>query len=272
MPVSSLGLLFTKNPHVIDGTKPLKAIDDMRKQITFAQYPSGISTFFHDKNSMVVAPVEYLLENAERTVATYTEKATWGALWTDVLTSTHAIVDYTTNTGENEIGRIHIHEIAAALKQERKVLDAKSNKTIVNRPATFVSIPKVLGTAMQQLGSPLMGQGGIFGGKHNIIKIDTDKIPPSAVRQTDREQLLRAMLDNAPQVYIKVPIQGGLDATVGVGVDLQIIPPVGARPMASFNVSELSGPALVCTCTHEIHNDNLLSSTTMRCLKGGFNI
>lgn len=276
IPVSSLGLLFTKNPHVIDGAKPLKAIDDMRKQITFGAYPSGISTFFHDKRGMVVAPVEYLLEQAEKTVATYIEKANWGAMWTDTLTATHAIVDYTTNTDQNEQGRIHIHEIAAALKQERKVLNAKTNKTIVNQPATFVSIPKVLGTAMQQLGgsSPMIGQAGAaqFGGKHNNIKVDTDKIPLSAVRQTDREQLLRAMLDNAPQIYVKVPIQGGLDATVGAGVFLDIIPPQGARPAASYNVSELTGPALVCECTHEIHNDNLLSSTTMRCLKGGFNI
>lgn len=271
--VDSMGLLFQQNSHVINAAKPFKAIDDIRKLITFAQYPTGSTVYFRDKNQVNIGPLEHLFAQLNPNV-TYQQKATWGADFRDIQNSMFAIVDLTTNLGDGKSARTNVHNVSAALKQEFKVFDAYSNKQIIDQLASLIPNGIVAGVPFGQLASNIMNQAGssMHGGKHNYVKIDTQKIPAASVRRTDKEQLYKAQIADAPQIYIKVPIQGGMATTVGKGVNLEIMAPIGDMDTSSEDLSMLSGPALVADLTHEVHNDNTLSSTTMRCVKGGFNV
>jgi len=270
--VDSMGLLFNKNSHVINSVKPFKAIDDLRRQLTFAKYPTGSTVYYRDKDGVKFAPAEYLFDSLSA-VEQYIQKTTWGASWRDIADSKNAIVDYTTNIQNNSAGRTKVANISAMMKQEYKVINVLSNKLIFNNLASLIPNPIVAGMPFGQLAGQIMNQinASVHGGSHNYLKIDTQKIPETSVRRTEKENLFKAMLADAPQIFVKVPIQGGLKATVGKGVNIQIMPPIGERETSSEDTSMLSGDALVADLTHDVMNNSGLSSTVMRLVKGGFN-
>lgn len=271
VPVSSLGLLFTNNAYVVDKLKPFTAIDEIRKIITFGSYPSGVTCYYRNNSGCVLAPAEYMFRQASSGGQTFSQSATKGFNWQDIGTETNTIVDYTTSIpGEEQQGnRLGISETLATLKQEYRVLDKKSNKLIYDIPPSPVPIPTTDG----QYNQPAQQQAYAGnGGQQQFLTVDTDKIAPPFIRRTDIEALFRAIVAATPSVYAKFPINNGLLVTVGGGVNLNILSPQGfEQSQGSYADSELTGPYLVADLTHEIHNDNNLSFTTVRAMRGGWN-
>jgi hypothetical protein len=271
IPVASNGLLFPVNPYVVDKLKPFKAIDEFRKILTFAQYQSGVTCYYRNNSGCVLAPAEYMFQQASGGGPSFYQSVTPGFAWENMILNTNQIIDYTTSIpGEEQQGnRLSISETLMALKQEYRVLDKKSNKLIYDIPPSPVPIPTTDGQYNQQ--AQQIAYGG-NGGQQQFLVVDTDKIPAQFVRRTDIEALFRAIVSCTPSVYAKFPIQGGLSVTVGAGINLNILSPAGLDESGgNYEDSELTGPYLVADLTHEIHNDNNLSSTTCRCMRGGWN-
>lgn len=238
--MESAGLLFQKNSHVISSSKPFKAIDDIRRQLVFPGVSTGSSVYFRDRDGVKLAPVEYLF-NTMSPQYYFEQKNTWGTSWTNIFDSYQAIIGATT-TVDGKGSRSSIIEMAAAASQEFKVMDVFSNKRIFNQLAET-----------------------LHGGRHNFLMVDSQKIPKENTRRTDRENLLRARVTN--NLYMKVPIQGGLMCTVGQGVYARLLPALSDSQ--SFYESPAGGLMLVADIMHEFRNDDsqLSGTSTIRAVK-----
>lgn len=249
--IPSAGLLFQKNSHVISSSKPFKAIDDLRRMLVYPGVSTGSSVYFRDKDNVKLAPVEYLFNTMSPT-QTFVQRATWGTSWTDIWNSHNAIISAET-TIEGQGSRASYLEMSAAAAQEYKVIDVFSNKVVFN---TLAQSAGILGAIA----------GGSHGGKHNYLTIDSQKIPKENTRRTDKENLLRAKITN--QLVLKVPIQGGLNCTVGKGIYAQLLPPMGELEDTYYQPKN-GGLMLVADLMHEFNNNDkqIAGTTTMRTVR-----
>lgn len=251
IPVPSSGLLF-KNPNVVSGTKPFKAIDDLRRIISFAGFQTGLTSYFRDRNLVNLIPVEYMFRNMS-VQQEFVQKTTWGSDYRDVFHWENAIISATTTIGDKG-SYASMLEMSAAQAQEYKVMDVFSNKKIFEVAAS--ALKSVLGG---------VGAGG-HGGRQNYLTIDSQKIPKENVRRTDKETLLRAKITS--NLVIKVPIQTGLNCTVGKGIFCRLLAPIGDKDPSNIQPTN-AGQSLVADIMHEFHFDDSLmpGTSTIRSVK-----
>lgn len=264
---SSMGPISLQS-YIVSAKNPFTAINDIRKRLVYAG-KSGLTMYFRDRDGHVLAPLETLFENLS-SQGTFIQKATWGADWFDIVRTQNAIIAAIAEVDFNKSGRAGAQDIASAAKQEKRVFDIKRKEEVVQQLARSIAPGKVSGTvnSLTNIMSGLM-QGG-HGGKPNYMLMDSAHLSKETDPQVkaESEQLYNALIKNGPVITVKVPIQSGIECTVGQGVFLDLLPPVGD---VNFGRNSAKGMYLVKDLMHECYFDDRLvnATTTMACARGG---
>lgn len=271
---TSLGPL-SKESHVISSLKPFTAINRIKEMLTYAESKTGTTLFFKDKEGLVLAPLEKLFQQLSPQ-QTFIQKATWGANWYDIAEAFNSVIAVTVTVDPEKNGgsRGSGDRSVAKIKQEQQVFDLKTKKLLINKMASQVGLGKLAGSAASIIGG-LQQFANIsrHGGVPNYHVMDSAKFNPathSSVK-AQQERLYQSMVKNGPMVTIKVPIQSGIDCTVGKGINAKLLPPAG--DYSGYAKSLIGGLMLVTDLCHEFHNTDkkVKATTTMRCAKGGMN-
>jgi hypothetical protein len=249
VPVPSTGIIGEKNNYVVSSVKPIKAINDIRKIITFGG-GSGASMFFRDRRQSNLVKVEHLF-SAMGSQYSFEQKNTWGADWRNVLGAYNAILAASTSVNEKQ-GRGGGQASAMAGQFERKARDMFSTK-------------KSFSDSISGGSGILSSVTGGHGGMQNFPIFDATKIQKENVRDTGKDAAYQSKVVDGPQITIKVPLQTGVLCTVGKGVTISLIPPTGdfyGAPSHERN----NGNKLVADLCHEVEvgEHGTTGTTTMR--------
>lgn len=259
-------------PYTISSVKPFKAISDIRKRLIYPQYPTGLTLYYRDRESHVLGPLEALFDQLSAQQEFFQE-STWGKNWFDVVRAQNAIISAIAESDDENgdgAGRGSLKDISDKQYQEKKVFDWRTKSLKINKKAKKISPGKLMG-ALEDFGSLLQGLPGGHGGKPNYMTMDSSHLPaqqdPS--NKTEEEQLYRALVKNGPRINVKVPCQSGFQCTVGKGVQLNLLPPIGDVDDIGPNLA--SGLYLVTDLVHILASDDrqMTGVTCMTCAKGG---
>lgn len=280
IPVPSTGPIATNNPFTVNNLKPITAIEEIRKRLLFGNTKTGNSLFFRDRDKLNLAPLEYLFSSMTAQER-FIQKTTWGANWRDVFESERAIIEAVTMTRQNTnnaAGRGNVQDVAAAANQGKAVFDMFTGRMFVNQlKAKKISVPNLKNiTAISSVVDNLIGSiagAGNMGGAPNIQITDSNRHPNAVdpTTKTEQERLYSATAKAGPQYRIKVPLQRGINVTVGNGIFAELLPPIGDTNNMVRNPA--GGLMLVTDLTHEVYTDNRLvkGTTTFKCIKPGLN-
>jgi hypothetical protein len=264
----SIGPLSLQS-YIVSAQKPFKAINDIKKRLNFAGFQTGNCLYFRDAQSYVLAPLEALFANLNAQ-QTFYQEATWGKNWFDVVRAQNAIISAVADCDYNDSGRSSMTDIADKVSQEKKVFDFRIKDLAVNKAAGIPGIGAVVGSALS-IGAAILGGGGSHGGRPNYSVMDSAHLPaqqdPSA--KSEAEQLYSALVKNGPGITVKVPIQSGIQCTVGKGADLKLLPPVGDVNEIGPNMA--SGMYLITDLMHYLCSDDrqMTGVTIFQAARGG---
>ena len=114
---------------------------------------------------------------------------------------------------------------------------------------------------------------GSHGGLPNYQTMDSAHNDKQTDRsdKTERERVYAAAAKDGPKLTVKVPIQGGINCTVGKGVFLKLIPAMGDQN--DVKLSAAGGMALITDLCHELsaQDKQVNGTTTFQTMKGGLN-
>lgn len=265
----SLGPI-SKQSHIVSALKPFKAINDIRKKLLYAQYQTGNTLYYRDKEGHVLGPLEQLFSQLSPQ-ANFIQKTTWGHnYFQDVVAAQYAIIAVQANVDFSDSGRGGMKNISAAKTQEKKVFDFRTKKLVTNVMASAVSPGKVIGSAIGLGAAIINSVAGGHGGFPNYMTMDSDhhSVQTHHSQKTERERLYNAMILDGPALTVKVPIQGGLDCTVGKGCNLNLIPSTGD---INPGLTDASGLYLITDICHEViaSDQQMTGTTTFQCVRGG---
>jgi hypothetical protein len=264
----SFGLLARDNPYIVQSAKPFKAIDDVRRTLNFANYKTGNSLYYRDRDQYVLAPLELLFERVSNVQASFVQRATWGYDIHDYVRAYFSVMkaELDVHGTQSAIG-----ELASVANQGKTVFDLNLMRTVQTVLQQQVSPGKVVGTALVNLVGDIL-KGKTNGGEPNFQVMDTynRSVETDTSSKTERERLYATTAKSGPRVNVQVPIQGGAECTVGKGINLQLQPPVGDIDSNTRNLYK--GNWLVIDLTHNLtfESDKLYQgTTTMKCIRGG---
>jgi hypothetical protein len=260
-------------PYTISSVKPFTAISDIRKRLLYPQYPTGLTLYYRDRDSHVLGPLEALFDQLSAQ-QTFYQEATWGKNWFDVVRAQNAIINAASLSDENdEAGRGSLKDIADKQYQEKKVFDWRTKSLKINKKANKINPGKLVG-ALEDFSSLLQGLPGGHGGKPNYMTMDGSHLPVQQdhSQKTEEEQLYRALIKNGPRINVEVPCQSGFQCTVGKGVYLNLLPPIGDVDDIGPNL--VSGLYLVSDLVHVLASDDrqMTGKTIMTCARGGLGV
>lgn len=266
---TSLGPL-SKESHVISSLKPFTAINRIKEGLTYAQSKTGTSLFFKDKTGLILSPLETLFQQMSPQ-QTFIQKTTWGANWYDIGDAFNSIMMSTIEIDPEKNGQDHT---TAKIKQEQQVFDLRTKQLVINNMASQIGLGKVAGSASAIIsGLQQFANISRHGGVPNYQIMDTAKFNPAthSSAKTMQERLYQGMIQNGPIISIKVPIQSGIECTVGKGIIAKLLPPAG--DYSGYTSSSVGGLMLVTDLCHEFNNTDkkVKATTTLRCAKGGLN-
>jgi hypothetical protein len=121
---------------------------------------------------------------------------------------------------------------------------------------------------------PQLSGGSGAGAALAGLQITNSKIWPNATApftKTSGEATYSALCKDSPGLVLQVPMQTGLNVTVGKGIWAQLVPPIGiAAGAGNINTYLLNGPWCVTDLVQEIYTDERerQATTTLQCLKG----
>lgn len=251
VPIASMGIFGEKNNHVVSSVKPFKAINDVRKLMSFGGSASGASVYYRDRYQVNLTKLEYLFSSMGSQY-TFNQKNTWGSDWHNVLGAYDAVLAASTSLNKQQ-GAGGVQQIAVANQFERKVRDMFSTKKPYSDDIS------------SGISSIMSAVTGGHGGLQNFPIFDSTKLQKENVRNTGAEAAYQAQIVDGPQVTIKVPLQTGILCTVGKGCTVNLIAPSGDYS-AGFSRDRTSGNKLVVDCCHtvEVSTQGMLGTTTMR--------
>jgi hypothetical protein len=270
---ASLGPL-SQHAYVVSSRPPFTAIDEIRRRLTYAQYRTGNTLYYRDRDGHVLGPLEHLFSNLAG--PTFIQEQTWGKNWFDVIRAQNAIIAAAAsldgNRENSNNGRIGMQNVSAAAVQEQRVFDFRTRQEVIRRIASRIGAGRVTG-AVGSLLSPILGQflgQGGHGGLANYQTTDSANVLTAndPTRDTMTTRLYSAIAGNGPGITFKVPIQSGLALTVGGGANLRLLPPMGDLNILQ---NRASGLYLVTNLTHTIALDarQFMATTTAEGIRGG---
>ena len=104
----------------------------------------------------------------------------------------------------------------------------------------------------------LGGKGGIAGSQ--IMNSQVWNMLPSL--KTGGQRGYAASVRDAPQLVMKVPLQTGINVTVGKGIYAYLLPPTGVPGGGIIGADTLTGSWLVTDLVHEVYTDQRQASAT----------
>jgi len=264
------------NKSQIQHIKPFAAIDKIRSYLKFGS--NSPSVFYRDRDSAKLAALAELF--GRNVLYDYIQKETWGANFFDpdiykAIIYAEAMQDRNF-TGEGSGGRAGTGAIAKASSQGQAVFDL-----FKGIPAKFTS---AAGIASGNFGGDISGLGSLLsfdtisgglGGSPNIVNTDSYRWDRGNAPDTKAmpEQAFAAEVKNGPQMKLKVPLQTGLEATVGSSINISLLPPVGDF-FGGVGRNSQSGTWLVKDLVHELYTDkrDVKGTTTMQLVRGGYGV
>src|SRR5688500_7275653 len=208
IPIPSAGLLGQKNNYVVSSTKPFKAINDIRKILSFGR-GTVASMYFRDRDQVNLVKLEHMFSTMG-SQQSFVQRNTWGSDWRNVLGAYNAILAASTSVNEKQ-GRGGAQARSAASQFERKVRDVFSTKKVFSDMISGSGMGGVMNSVTRG-----------HGGWQNFPMFDSTKIPKENVRDVGADAAYTASVADGPQVTIKVPIQTGISCTVGKGVTISL--------------------------------------------------
>ena len=241
----SLGVLGQES-YTCKSKHPFKAINEIRERLN----PQGNWLYFKNQLGHQFGPLEAFMAQAGSD-ETFIQKATWGANWFDVIEAEHAIIMAVADVDDQKPGSAGAGAKASTKGgQSQNVFDMRTKK----------SVKKTRG-----------GAGG-RGGMPNYSLMDGANLPlsvdPSA--KAIAENAFAAAVRDSPMMTVKVPIQTGINVTVGRGCYLKLIPPIGDLDEMS-GYSSMSGRYMLSDLAHELFLDDrqMNATTTFQAYKVG---
>jgi len=247
---------ISKEGFIKSAVKPFRAIDDIKKFCNFGG--KGNCMFFKDIKSCVLSPLGVLFDTMG-TQEVFNQIVTIGVRWPeDILRERNMIIVAVAEVDISKSGRGGSDALAAASSQEQKTFDLQTKNKTRNQSAGGG-------------GGNFPGMGGNHGGFPNYSIMDGAHQPTSidGAAKTVAERLEAAKFDNNPWMRVKVPIQSGMNCTVGNGIELNLLPPMG--DYNQYGKSDMSGKYLVCDLSHDLVlvEKTINGTTTMNAAKKG---
>src|SRR5688572_21272877 len=160
---------ISKESYIVSGTKPFKAINDVRSRLNFAGYPSGNCLYFKNIKGHVLGPFEALFKNLSAN-ETFTQKNIWGSNFLqDSIDAQRAIIAAVAKVEDSPGGRGSVGDIAAAASSKKNVFDLQSKSNTVKTNTSSPKLGSIIGNAGALL-SKIIGGGN--GGLPNMFLMD----------------------------------------------------------------------------------------------------
>lgn len=262
----------------IPSNRPFEAIRFIMKKLNDTT-ETGNWLLFRDAQIARLGQLQTLFDQAPgNSQQSFIQKETWSAaqskIWgagfndADIY---RAIIVAQMNTNEDEWagGRASGQDVAAAQNQRMGAYDIAKGR-LAGGTQGFTSAYGSGGGA----GAASAGAiGSIIGGASRLLNrnVNTSKqgqgVLTSKAPAGGFSTAANAL--NSPALVLKVPLQTGINCTIGKGIDAQLLPPTGGKITNSLTYL-LSGTWLVIKCCHEIYTDQRESqaTTVMQTLKG----
>jgi hypothetical protein len=264
----SLGLIAKTDigGYITSNKKPFKAIEDILNRCSYGSIKTGSTVYFRNKDSYVIAPLEHLF-NTMSPQDTYVQKQTFGSNFTDSFNAYNAIIHASTSVDENEgKQRGGMSNLVENAKASINVFDNAMGKEVLAKAA---QIAPTVGSGLTSIAQKF-GKGN-FG--HNVVQMDSRRNSPSTDQSLNMvaQNMFQAQVKDSVNYYIKVPIQSGINATVGKGINAKLLPPVGDLPKG---YNSTGGLMLVADLCHECYFDarEVQGTTTMRAVQISYNV
>ncbi len=229
----------------VTNKKPYTAIYDLAKMLSGGSYSKGNALYYRDRYSMVLASLEDLFSQMG-SQESFIQKDTWGANFFDA-DIYRAIIYAEAKSNKTIGGRSAGGEIAATAEQGQQVFDYMTAKNVFSAAG----------------GS----SAGGLGGSPNIQSTNSKQTPDSNApwRKTIGERKFSASSRGGPQIELQVPLQTGINVTVGRGITAQLLP--SGSDMLGINPfrNSASGGYLVTDLVHALtgRKEQAVGTTTI---------
>lgn len=249
VPLQAAGMFGMKNPYVVSSTKPFKAINDIRKMLSFSG-PTSATMYYRDRNQNNLTNLAHMFSTMGSQYS-FEQRNTWGSNWRNVLGAYNAILAATTIVDENQ-GRGSGKVSSLTSQFERKVRDIFSSK-------------KPFSDAIKSAQGVVNSVTGGHGGLQHFPLFDSTILQKENLPNTGKDAAYTAKVASGPQVMIKVPLQTGILCTVGKGVTVSLIAPSGDYTNGNLRDAN-SGNKLVADLCHTVETgeQGMQGTTTMR--------
>lgn len=216
---SSIGMIgMEKHPHQVLNMKPIKAIHDLLDKAV--KPPTSAYVYFRNKPGYVIAPLQELLESSAM-AGDFIHKPSAGDNLKDVL------------TGYNNI--IHFRPMAPPSQETAQGIRSMEIDSLMKTSSFF---DMKTGNFEGKGGSGLSGIGGLagskgkFGARQIFNAINEDRQPRAVDKNGPAghniaEEKFIASLAYSKKYWISVPMQSGIDVTIGRRI--KVVYPVGER-------------------------------------------
>lgn len=267
----TLGMLSQDQSYIVSGQKPFKAINDIAKRGKVAGFNTGTLLYYRDAAGVKLQALEQMFARME-VQNVFLQEATWGKDWFDIVRAQNSIIAARAEIDSSRNGRGGMSRISSMASQEKTIFDFRTKLETITKAAKIspgALIGQAGGLAAGILGTSAGGHGGeqnyhVMDGSHSGTGANDPSAPES--------RLYAALINNGPNISIKVPIQSGIVCTVGKGIEARLLPPVGDLGRVSGD-NKASGRHLVTDLCHEVTQDDRSCSatTTLQCARGGQN-
>ena len=237
--------------HTENGKKPFTAMYDIMKMLAGGQ---GNWLLYHDNQSARINQLQTMLSNSMSPGATqqyFIQSETWGALFNNPGIYQTIIVAQL-QAGRGDGGYASASQLSKFASQSLSVFDVGLGKIVMNGMNIITS---------GAVGA-LSGAGSQYGGRDNRQVTNSAGIANAIApfTKTVGEGWFSAQVRNGPQLALKVPLQTGLNVTVGKGINASLLPP-STGPIINTGILNLNW--MVCDLCHEIYQDDReLNATT----------
>lgn len=241
IPSPSKGMIgLQEHPHQVMNMKPIKAIHDLLDKAVSLTVDTSAFTYFRNKPGYVIAPLEELL-NTSPMAGNFIHKPAQGLNIGDVLFGYNNVIHFRPMAPANQ-DSARGAEIDSLLKTS-SFFDAKTGNFLQQSGAlkmanTLKALTNIGKNAdLLKLSQALLGQAvkTQFGSRQmfNVINEDrqqrtVDKNGPGGYNVS--EEAFLATLNYSKKYWMSVPMQSGIDVTVGRRVN--VVYPVGSRRTA----------------------------------------
>jgi len=221
-----------KESYRVQSKHPFTGINEIRQRLV----PEGNWVYFKNRDGHHLAPLSALYAEAGND-ETFIQKATWGANWFDVVEAQRAIIVAVADVDDQKPGSAASGARASTKGQKQSIFDLATKKMVKDGM-----------------------KGGKLGGMPNMHMIDSknndEASDPSA--KTIGENLFRSQVQDTASMSVKVPIQSGINVTVGRGCYLSLMAPIGdlTSPPDGGGESRLAGTYMIADLCHELFLDD----------------